>query len=158
MIGSVQEKLYPCLSDEPVFSLQTACNEILKNVFTTERGFDTEEDDSRDDEYDFSDADSIATNSTRKTRNSVPPTTTTMETTIRKLQDTMNSTSSRNLIFTAENAAELQYRCNQRAQKIQRAFERRRNKSREDHARHLHERYGNRRVVTTGYMDSLNPH
>ncbi|KAL3934930.1 MAG: hypothetical protein SGBAC_009451 [Bacillariaceae sp.] len=148
MIGSVQAKLYPCLSDEPVLSLQTACNEILKNVFTTEQGFEEEEDDFRDD-ISCCDADSIATNSTRKTSNSVPPSNiTAMESTMRKFQDLVavhdsSSPQQRGMIFTAENAAELQYRCNRRAQRIQRAFERRL-KSSEDHARHLHERYGNR--------------
>ena len=129
----VQEKLYPCLSAD--VSIQTACHEILKNVFTTEQRDDDGDD---NDDGDDSDACSIATDSTRKTRNSVPSPPTILQT----FQQIMVKDENK-LLFTAENAAELQYRCNQRAQRIQRAYERGL-KSSAEHARHLHERYGNR--------------
>lgn len=153
MIGSVQEKF--CFSDkEAVFSFHMACEEILKNVFTTEQGFD------QDDRDDIScDADSIATSSTHKIRNSVLSerggTTSATQTRSRapKHRDFSTFGKTESMIFKAENLAELQYRTNKRAQRIQREYEKRLHKSEDDRARRLHERYGNRADVVIGYTD-----
>ena len=156
MIQSVQQRLNPCLADERVFSFQTACNEILKNVFTTERGFDHQDESRYDDDDDSSSCCSIFSDATPKTKNSPSPVGSSspakqvVESTVQKFQDFVtlsdrDISETQSLIFTAENAAELQYRCNRRAQSIQRAYERG-VKSSKDHRRHLRERYGNRAI------------
>jgi hypothetical protein len=162
MVYVLQERLYPsCFVDEQVFSLHTACEEILRNCFTTEQGFDD------DDDGEYSEQDSITSSATRKTRNSVSPPKNKNK--MRKLRRTRiiaedddddhhhQDNDSVNLIFKAENLAELQYLTNQSAQRIQREFEKRSDKCAHLHQRHLHERYGNRANMAR-YVDVNREH
>jgi low affinity Fe/Cu permease len=162
MVFVLQGRLYPsCFVDEQVFSLHTACDEILRNCFNTERDFDDDDDDERCTEHD-----SITSTETRKTTNSVSPPKN--KTKLRQLRRTHiiaeddgddhdEDDDSGTLIFKAENLAELQYLTNQSAQRIQREFEKRSDKCAHLHQRHLHERYGNRANMAR-YVDVNREH
>lgn len=131
---------YHCLFvDDKVFSLHTACEEILRNCFTTENGFDDDDFYNNDHNYD-DDYDSIVSTETKKTKNSTPPKLQKKQ----KKRRSFDNNDDDSLVFKADNLAELQYLTNQSAQRIQREFEKQSDKCAYSYQRHLHERYGNK--------------
>eukprot|EP00980_Cylindrotheca_fusiformis_P022665 scaffold9544_cov97-Cylindrotheca_fusiformis.AAC.8 len=155
--------LYPCFADQQVFSIPTACEEILRTCFTTERNSGVHND---DDENGDSDTNSITSNTTPKTSNSVsPPKNRHKPRNHRRLRHSPwslgpatngSSNSSHQVPMTSREEnylAELQYKTNQNAQRIQRSFEKQSDKCAQQEKRHLYERYGNK-IMCYGVFDA----
>ena len=130
---TLEDKFYPCLMDEKVFSIHNAVEEIMNTCFKVE---ETRDDD--DDVDSVVSHNSIKTVQTRNTKDS--------DQALQKLHHLVLHSSS-NAGATSgndESLRHLQCLTNQTAQRIQRDFERDNDKSEFYHIRYLHEKYGRR--------------
>ena len=127
MIDTVEEKLYPCLVDEKVFSIQNAMEEILITCFKVE-----ETRCNADCSSSVSD-DSVKTVQTSNTNST--------DHALRRLHHLVIHSPNSN---DENSLRHLQCLTNQAAQRIQRNFEKQTDKSEFYNIRYLHEKYGRR--------------